>query len=147
MSAFSGDELLRKPVTMHGIPLGRPVDLILDLDGRGLGLDILCRDEVHRFLPLAAADISAEEITVASPLTLLEDAELAFYRKRGTTLNSLRGGSVSRAGTPVGKLDDLEFAADGSVATVVVADGSGRRRVPFSADVRLGPLTRRAPAA
>ena len=147
MSAFSGDELLRKRVTMHGIPLGRPVDVIVDPGGRALGLDVLCRDEIHRFLPLAAAEVGAEEIMVSSPLTLLEDAELAFYRKRGTTLNSLRGGTVMRGETPVGKLDDLELTSDGAVAAVLLRDGESRRRMPFASDVRLSPASRRAPAA
>ena len=66
MGVIAADELLRLPVRMHGIQLGRPVDVLLDPDGRRVvGLDVLCGDEVHRFLPLAAAELAAEEIGVA----------------------------------------------------------------------------------
>ena len=51
MREITGDELLALPVRLHGIQLGRPVDLLLDRDAqRIVGLDVLCGDEVHRFL-------------------------------------------------------------------------------------------------
>jgi len=74
---------------VHGIAIGRPVDLIVDPDGRILGVDVLCRDEQHRFLPLAAAEVLDDEIRVDSALTLLEHRELAFYRERGRALAGL----------------------------------------------------------
>ena len=53
MGFVAADELLRLPVRLHGIQLGRPVDVLLDAEAwRVVGLDVLCGDEVHRFLPL-----------------------------------------------------------------------------------------------
>ena len=44
---------LQLPVRLHGIPLGRPTDLLLDLDLRHvLGFVVRCGDESVRFLPL-----------------------------------------------------------------------------------------------
>jgi hypothetical protein len=90
--SITADQLLRLPVKVRGIQLGWPVDLILDAaGGRAIGLDVLCGDEVHRFLPLAAADVRDDAIAVNSALTLLTDVELRFYRDRGSTLRELRG--------------------------------------------------------
>ena len=67
MKELTGAELLALPVRLHGIQLGRPVDLLLDRDTlRTVGLDVLCGDEVHRFLPLPTASVSDDEIGRAS---------------------------------------------------------------------------------
>ena len=97
----SGAELLALPVRLHGIQLGRPVDLLLDRDTlRAVGLDVLCGDEVHRFLPLPTASVSDDEIAILSPLVLLEEDELHFYRSKTFALSALRGRPCSaRAGT------------------------------------------------
>ena len=59
MSELSGDAILSLPVRLHGIELGRPVDLLLDRESlRVVGLDVLCGDEVHRFLPLPTAVVA-----------------------------------------------------------------------------------------
>ena len=74
-------DLLVLPVRLHGIQLGRPVDLLLDReDRRALGFDILCGDDVHRFLPLPTVSVTDDALTISSPLVLLEEDELAFYR-------------------------------------------------------------------
>jgi hypothetical protein len=87
MRGLTAETLLHLPVRVRGIHVGWPVDLILDAEGRrAIGLDVLCADETHRFLALAAADIGENEISVNSALTLLTDVELAFYRVQGTTL-------------------------------------------------------------
>ncbi len=58
MTERTGDELLAMPVRLHGIQLGRPVDLLLDRDARRVvGLDVLCGDGVHRFLPLPVGQL------------------------------------------------------------------------------------------
>jgi hypothetical protein len=154
MTTFSAEELLRRPIDVNGIALGHVTDLIVDLDGRGdasnpsaLGFDVVCRDGVHRFLPFGAAVIGADAITIQSPLLLLEEAELAFYRSRGATLRSLRGSPVGQSGAAVGLLADFEVARDGALAAVVADDRGRRVRVPFDADVRIGRTSRRAPAA
>ncbi len=88
---LTGEQLLRRPVRVRGIQLGRAVDMILDAGAhRVLGFDVLCGDGEHRFLPISAAEAQPGEITVRSSLTLLDRAELAFYRERGTTLSALR---------------------------------------------------------
>jgi uncharacterized protein YrrD len=81
--------LLRLPVRTQGIELGYVVDVIVDPDSeRVLGLDVLCRDQEHRFLPLAAATIGKESIDVASSLHLLDLDEGSFYRRKATSLRS-----------------------------------------------------------
>ena len=92
MRELTGAELLALPVRLHGIQLGRPVDLLLDRDTlRTVGLDVLCGDEVHRFLPLPTASVSDDEIAILSPLVLLEEDELHFYRSKTFALSALRG--------------------------------------------------------
>ena len=106
MRGVRGQELLRRPVKIRGIQLGRAHDLILDPDAeRVLGFDVLCGDGEHRFLPFSAAEASSREISVRSSLTLLDQGELAFYRERGTTLTALREE----------ELDDVVVDGDGGV--------------------------------
>ena len=134
-STASGD-VLALPVRMHGISLGRSVELIVDVDVRRvLGLEVRCGDDTHRFLPLAAAHVHEAEIAIASPLTLLD--ELAFYRARGHGLGALRGTRVANARGELGTLRDVVFDADGSIRELVVATPAGERRIPSGADVRV----------
>ena len=83
-------QLLRLPVTTHDITIGRPVDVIVDpVHNRAVGFDVLCRDEEHRFLPWTAAVIGEKSIAVASPIVMLAEEQLAFYRDRATSLRAL----------------------------------------------------------
>ena len=61
--------------------------MIFDESGESaIGLDVHCKDGEHRFLPLATADLDEEDVTVGSPLLLLEPDQLDFYRaKRPST--------------------------------------------------------------
>jgi sporulation protein YlmC with PRC-barrel domain len=128
---------------VRGIDIGRAVDLILDADGgRALGLDVLCKDDAHRFLPLSAAAVDDEQIGVASALTLLAAEELAFYRKRATTLRRLLGAVVTQRGRDVGVLRDVVVGDDGAITAFVVRDG---RRIAFGETVAVRP--RRVDAA
>ena len=104
MGSRSATELLQLPVQLHGIQLGRPVDLLLDpAECRAVGFVVLCGDESNRFLVFAAADVQEEAIELSSALVLLED--VGFYRKRSRSLRELlRGG-----------LGDLLVAPDGTV--------------------------------
>jgi hypothetical protein len=141
MKERTGDELLALPVRLHGIQLGRPVDLLLDRDARtAVGLDVLCGDEVHRFLPLPTAAVRREEIRILSPLVLLEQHELDFYRSRTLALSRLRGGAVERNGRQLGPLRDVVLAEDGRVIAAIV----DKERVPFDAALRLAPKRRSA---
>src|SRR3954454_15221602 len=108
MRARSAQELLALPVRLRGIQLGRPAELIVDLAaGRAHGFDVLCGDEVHRFLPFAAVTPAADELAVSSVLAMLEERELAFYRDRACSFGALRGADRARHGEPVGRLADV----------------------------------------
>jgi hypothetical protein len=142
MVELSGDELLALPVRLHGIELGRPVDVLLDRDGlRAVGLDVLCGDEVHRFLPLPTAAIGDDALTIHSPLVLLEEDELGFYRARAFALSSLRRRAVTRRGHEIGKLRDIVLAPNGDLVAVVL---EGDRRVAFDGTLGFAPLRRTA---
>lgn len=148
MRGVSAESLLRLPVRVRGIELGRPVDLVLDREHtRALGFEVLCGDEERRFLPLAVATIRESELEVRSSLALLEAAELAFYTKRGTTFAALRGSSVMRARRPAGELVDVTLAADGTIASIVVATPEGREELDYGADVVLVAAGTRVRAA
>jgi hypothetical protein len=117
MRELSGDELLALPVRLHGIQLGRPTELFLDLDARRVvGLDVLCGDDVHRFLPLSAAVIDEAAIRIPSAFVLLEGDQLAFYRARAETLRALRERRVHLRDVVVGRGGEL-------VALIVESDG------------------------
>jgi len=100
--------LLRLPVRTNGIEIGHPVDLIVDPGrNRALGFDVICHDESHRFLPLTAAVFDDEQIAVDSPLLLLAEDQLDFYRTRAKSLREL---------VPV--LDSVIVDADGTLEFV-----------------------------
>ena len=119
MRSRSANELLLLPVQLHGIRLGGPVDLLLDLESwRVLGFVVLCGDESERFLVFAAAEPREDAIGVQSALLLLEDVD--FYRARSRSLRSLLGGSVVSERRELGELRDLLLARDGTVKALVV---------------------------
>lgn len=83
-------ELLRLPVRTRDIEIGRPVDVIVDpVRSCAVGFDVLCRDDEHRFLPWTAAVIGEGAISVESPIVMLEEEQLAFYRTRAQSLRKL----------------------------------------------------------
>jgi uncharacterized protein YrrD len=141
MRERTGDELLGLPVRLHGLQLGRPVDLLLDPDAhRAVGLDLLCGDEVHRFLPLQTAVVGDEEIRILSAFVLLEQRELEFYRSRTLALSRLRGHPIERHGRKVGLLQDVVVAEDGHLVAAIVES----ERVPFDVALRFAPQRRSA---
>ena len=142
MKELSGDSILSLPLRLHGIELGRPADLLLDRETlRVVGLDVLCGDEVHRFLPLPTAAIADDGLTIHSPLVLLEEDELSFYRARAFTLTSLRGKPVTRKQRSVGTLRDVAFAPDGKLLGVVLESGES---IPYDGTLGLAPERRTA---
>lgn len=142
VTEFAGDDLLALPVRLHGLELGRPVDLLLDRETlRAVGLDVLCKDGAHRFLPLLTASVSEKGLNILSPLVLLEGEELDFYRSRTFALSSLRRRAVQRHGTDVGNLLDIVLAADGSVRTVMLENGE---RISFEDTLQFAPPRRTA---
>ena len=145
MRAIRAEQLLALPIRFHGIQLGRAVELLLDPEElRVLGLDVLCGDDVHRFLPLPAAVIGDDELTISSPLLLLEADELAFYRSRAFALESLRGRPIDHDGRPAGTLKDVVVGPGGVVAEVIVEANGEEQRLPFDERVRFQPESRSA---
>jgi hypothetical protein len=141
----SADAILKLPVRLHGLTLGRPVDVLLDRDDlRIVGLDLLCGDDEHRFLPLAAATVGDDAVSLSSPLVLLEDTELAFYRSRTLSLAALRGRPVRRRNVDLGVLRDLLFGQDLSVEAVVIERDEREVTVPFDDSLRFDPRSRSA---
>lgn len=139
MGGRTAEELLRLPVRLHGIQLGRPSDVLVDLSAeRVLGLDVFCGDDVHRFLPLAAVAVRDDEISVSSALMMLEEAELAFYRARARTLSGLRGAELEQDGNAIGRLRDVVVGDRGALEAVLVeVDGAvGRVDPPHGLTVR-----------
>jgi hypothetical protein len=131
--------LLQLPVRLHGIQLGRPTDLLLDVEAwQVLGFVVLCGDESTRFLPYAACTAAEDEIRVRSALMLLED--VAFYEKRGVSFRSLLAGTVGAHGSLV----DVAVGHGGAIPSLEVERNGDRTRVP-SAGERVLPT--RATAA
>ena len=90
MRGRSASDLLALPVRLHGIQLGTPVGALVDpVADRLLGFEILCGDGAHRFLPFSVVRIEADELTVDSALTLIDERDLDFYRERSRSLAEL----------------------------------------------------------
>jgi len=125
MGSLSAAASLQLPVRLRGIQLGRPVDMLLDLEAwNALGFVVLCGDESRRFLPFAACQVLEDGIAVASALMLLEDA--GFYEKRGVSfrslLNSEHAGGIVRDVVldGAGRVTELEIERDGARTRVPV---------------------------
>ena len=145
MRALSAEHLLGLPVRLHGVKLGRPVELLLDRESlRAVGLDVLCRDEVHRFLPFPTATVREEGIVIPSPLFLLEEEELDFYRSRTVALSTLRGRAVNWKGRTLGTLRDVAVATSGDLVDVIVEASGKIARIPFDATLKFAPESRTA---
>jgi hypothetical protein len=83
-------DVLALPVRLHGIQLGRPVDVLVDAAAdRVVGFEVMCGDETQRFLPFAVARIDADEIALHSALTLIDERDLDFYRRRSRRISEL----------------------------------------------------------
>ena len=146
MRGLSGTRLLKLPVRLHGIELGRPTDIVVDADARrAVGIALLCGDHVERFLPFGAAAVSDDEILVDSALAVIDDPR--FYLDRGHTLRALRGASVTRKGKDEGRLVDVVVGTDGSLVGLVVDLGTGPRRVEVTDDVVVAVAAAARPAA
>lgn len=87
MRGRAASEVLALPVRLHGIRLGQPVDAFLDerVD-RVVGFEVRCGDGARRFLPFAVARLQEDEIEVDSALMLVDERDLAFYRRHSRSL-------------------------------------------------------------
>jgi hypothetical protein len=139
VNGVRGDELLRRAVRVRGIHIGHPVDVLLHpTKPQALGLDVLCGDDRHRFLPFRAATLHEDHVEAASPLVLLDLREDGFYRREARPLGELRG-------TPLGgtrTLQDVVLGRDWSVEELVL-DGD---RVPLDG-IALPPRSERRRAS
>jgi hypothetical protein len=90
MDGRPASELLSLPVRMNGIELGKPVDALLDRNAdRLLGLELVCGDGAHRFLPLPVARVRRDEIAISSALALIDERDLDYYRRNSRRLSEL----------------------------------------------------------
>jgi len=129
MGSLSAAGLLGLPVRLHGIMLGRPIDLVLDAGAsRVLGFIVESADDAPRFLPYAASQPEADAIAVGSALMLLDD--VSFYRTRGASLRSLLGTEMERENVPIGTLIDMHLDHTGDVLDLEVELDGTRSRVP-----------------
>ena len=139
MGSLSAAAVLRLPVRLHGIQLGQPTDLLVDVESwHALGFVVRCGDEAVRFLPWAASQPSGEEVAVGSALLLLED--VAFYAKRSTSLRSLIGGELPVGGV----LRDVLIGDSGAVTELEIERHGELKRLPPTG-IRVRP--KRATAA
>jgi hypothetical protein len=135
VNGVRGDELLRRAVRVRGVHIGHPVDLLLHpTKAQALGLDVLCGDDRHRFLPLSAATVHEDHVEAASPLVLLDLREDDFYRREARPLGELRGVPLEGSRT----LQDVVLGGDWSVEELVL-DGE---RVPLDG-ITLPPRSER----
>lgn len=133
------EQLLRRPVVIHGIEMGRPYDVVFDVAAsRAVGLDVECGDTRHRFLPFPAARVREHEIAIGSALVLLPEEDVGFYRLRGRTFRSLVGTPVERDGVAQGELVDVVLAADGAVEAVAVSVAGSVTLVPAGPSLTIG---------
>ena len=110
---------------LRGIQLGRAVDVLLHpTQARALGVDVLCGDETHRFLPLSAASLGAEALEVDSPFVLLDLPPDSFYRVEARSLARLRRRPLSDGSV----LQDVVLGPGWAVEALVL---DGGRRVPL----------------
>jgi hypothetical protein len=139
MGSLSAAASLRLPVRLHGVQLGRPTDLLVDVESwHVVGFVVRCGDEAVRFLPWAASQPGADEIAVGSALMLLED--VGFYERRSVSFRSLVGGTI-----PVGGVLRDIYVGDGGAVTELEIERDGvLRRIP-PAGTRVAPT--RATAA
>jgi hypothetical protein len=127
MGSLSAAASLVLPVKLRGIQLGRPIDMLFDLEHWNvLGFLVLCGDESRRFLPLAACQVLDDAIAVGSALMLLEDA--GFYEERGVSFRSLLGTELAG-----GILRDAWFSSGGAVTEVEIDVDGRSARVPAPA--------------
>ncbi len=125
MSSLSAAASLRLPVRLHGIQLGRPTDLLVDVGSwHVVGFVVRCGDESVRFLPWAASQPSADEIAVGSALMLLEDVD--FYERRSVSFRSLVGGEIPLGGI----LRDVYLDEGGAVTELEIEHDGELRRIP-----------------
>jgi hypothetical protein len=95
-------------------------------------------------VPLPTALVARDEILIRSPLVLLEEDELDFYRSRTLQLSSLQGRSVDYRGRHSGMFVDAVIAADGELRSVIVEQSGKRVELTYDGAVGIAPKRRSA---
>src|SRR5688572_3822804 len=132
--------LVGRAVMYRDIRLGVAVDALLDgLVRRLVGLDILCGDGAHRFLPFPACDVVESHVAVDSALVFLE-RDLDFYRVGGRPFSTLQGLPVRLSGIEVGTLADVVVTPAGDVRHVVASTAGGDRELEPGPGLEVGNL-------
>ena len=86
---------------------------------QALGLDVLCGDERHRFLPLSAVEVREGHFEASSPLVLLDLREDSYYRRETRSLGALRGAAVEDGAA----LEDVVLDGGWRIVELVLEDG------------------------
>ena len=132
--------LVGRPVMYRDIRLGVAVDALLDgLVRRLVGLDVLCGDGAHRFLPFPACDVLETHLSVDSALVFLE-RDVDFYRAGGRPFSTLRGLPVRLSGIEVGTLADVVVTPAGDVEHLVASTSTGDRELAPGPGLVVGNL-------
>jgi hypothetical protein len=132
--------LVGRAVMYRDIRLGVVVDALLDgLVHRLVGLDVLCGDGAHRFLPFPACDVVENHVAVDSALVFLE-RDVDFYRAGGRQFSKLQGLPLRLSGIEVGTLADVVVTPAGDVRHVVAATSSGDRELERGHGLVVGNL-------
>jgi hypothetical protein len=84
--------------------------------------------------------VSDDELAILSPLVLLEEDQLHFYRSKTFALSALRGRPVERKGQDLGALGDVVVDAAGELVAVVAAG----KRVASDGELRFAAKRRSA---
>jgi len=113
-------------VQLRGIQLGRPVDVLLHpQEPYALGLDVLCGDDRHLFLPVSAAQVRDGHVEAASSLVLLDLRDDSYYRLESRALSALRGTRIDADA----ELRDVVLDPGWQIVELVL---DGGRRVPLN---------------
>jgi hypothetical protein len=83
--------LIGMPVRHRGITLGRVRDLLVDDRDRPLGLEVLSVADESAFLPWPSHELGQGEVIVPTPLSILSEHELEYYRRIGRSVRVLLG--------------------------------------------------------
>ena len=120
---MSGDRVsgvLAGPVCIRGIQVGEPLDVFFDADLRcAIGLEVLCRDGIHRFLPWAVGESGPAGLSISFSLALLDRPQLEYYREHALALSLLRRLPFETADGVCG-IDDVVVGSGGRVLELVV---------------------------
>jgi len=121
--------LLRLPVCFNGIEGACAAFSTCCSVGRrprAVGLEVVCRVDERRFLPLAVTTVDADLIATGSALLLLDESGLSFYCEEARTPRALRGARTDQRGVE-GVLRDIVLGEDGRSRRLCLLRATERR--------------------